>query len=223
MNAIRRLLYENGLALATLVLFAFSLTAQIGTGLAETNSDRSEHGEPGIALGPYLTSGHFVEALFENWESEFLQMGAFVALTVFLRQKGSPESKPLEGEQPSDRDPDPRRPGAPWPVKRGGMILKLYQNSLTIVLFALFFFSLAMHAVGGAMEYNEEQAAHGSPERVTALSYLGTTRMWFESFQNWQSEFMSVGALVVLGIVLRQKGSPESKPVDHPHGETGTE
>ena len=95
----RRLLYENGLALAMLFLFAVSLAGQLGAGFAEAIEDRSEHGEPAIALGPYLTSGHFVEAVFENWESEFLQMGAFVLLTVRLRQRGSPESKPLGNNQ----------------------------------------------------------------------------------------------------------------------------
>lgn len=218
----RRLLYENGLAIAMFAFFLAALAGQIGTGWAEYNDDRTEHGESSIALTAYLSSGHFVEALFENWESEFLQMGALVVLTVRLRQRGSPESKPLDGDQPVDRDPDPDRRGAPWPVRRGGLALKVYDKSLSLALFGLFAFSFAMHAVGGAAVYNEEQAAHGSPDRVTPLSYLATTRMWFESFQNWQSEFMSVGALIVLGIVLRQKGSPESKPVDHPHEETGT-
>jgi hypothetical protein len=219
----RRLIYENGLAIAMLLFFTFALAGQIGTGWVEANDDRSEHGEPAIALSAYLSSGHFVEALFENWESEFLQMGALVVLTIRLRQRGSPESKPLDGDQPVDREPDPDRPRAPWPVRRGGLVLKVYDKSLSLALFALFAFSFAMHAIGGAAVYNEERAAHGSSDRVTPVSYLATTRMWFESFQNWQSEFMSVGALIVLGIVLRQKGSPESKPVDHPHDETGSE
>ena len=219
----RRLLYENGLAIAMLVLFACALAGQIGTGWAEANDDRNEHGESSIGLSAYLSSGHFVEALFENWESEFLQMGALVVLTVRLRQRGSPESKPHRGDQPVDRGPDANRPRAPWPVSRGGLALRIYENSLSLALFGLFAFSFAMHAVGGAAVYNEEQAAHGGSDRVTPVSYLATTRMWFESFQNWQSEFMSVGALIVLSIVLRQRGSPESKPVDHPHDETGSE
>jgi len=106
-------------------------------------------------------------------------------------------------------------------VMQGGLIGKVYENSLAIALFALFFFSMAMHAVGGSMEYNDEEAMHGSPERVTPVSYLGTSRFWFESFQNWQSEFLSVGAIVVLSIFLRQRGSSQSKPVDAPHAETG--
>jgi hypothetical protein len=214
---------ENSLGLAAFLLFAVSLAGQIATGFTVANDDREEHGEPPIGLSSYLVSGHFVEAVFENWESEFLQMAAFVVLTVWLRQKGSPESKPLEGEQPQDKKPNPRRRGAPWPVKKGGLALKLYENSLGLALMGLFFFSFALHAVGGATEYNEEQQSHGSTEQVTAVGYVTTSRFWFESFQNWQSEFMSVGALVVLSIFLRQKGSPESKPVDHPHDQTGSE
>ncbi len=219
----RSFLKDNSLALAMLLLFALSLGGQIVTGLAEANDDRAEHDGAPVSLATYLGSGHFVEAVFENWESEFLQMGTFVVLTIGLRQKGSPESKPLEGEQPVDQEPNSRRAGAPWPVRRGGLVLKLYENSLGLALFALFALSFALHAVGGSTEFNEEQREHGSTEQVTALGYVGTSRFWFESFQNWQSEFMSVGALVVLSIFLRQKGSPESKPVDHPHGETGAE
>jgi len=215
----KRFLQENGLSVAMFVLFAISLAGQIGTGLAESNEDREEHGQAPQDLGTYLVSGHFIEAVFENWESEFLQMGAFVILTIGLRQKGSSESKKLEGEEEVDREPTPK-PGAPWPVMHGGLVAKVYENSLALALFGLFALSFALHAIGGSMEFNDEQAMHGAAERVTALSYLATPRFWFESFQNWQSEFMSVGALIVLSIFLRQRGSPESKPVDAPHAET---
>ena len=219
----RALIRNNSLSLAMTALFVLSLAGQVWTGLDEANDERSEHVNAALDLGTYLTSGHFVEAVFENWESEFLQMGIFVVLTVVLRQKGSPESKPLEGEQSVDAEPKPRRKKAPWPVRRGGVALKVYENSLGVALFALFSMSLALHAVGGAMEFNDDAEAHGSPARVTPASYLSTSRFWFESFQNWQSEFMSIGALVVLSIFLRQKGSPESKPVHEPHSKTGSE
>ncbi|MGI8565610.1 MAG: DUF6766 family protein, partial [Pyrinomonadaceae bacterium] len=110
---------------------------------------------------------------------------------------------------------------APWPVRRGGWVLKLYENSLALAFLLLFLISFALHAVGGAEEYSEEQLQHGEPA-VSVLQFFATSRFWFESFQNWQSEFFSIGAMVVLSIFLRQKGSPESKPVDSPHGETGT-
>ncbi|HEX5828893.1 MAG TPA: DUF6766 family protein [Candidatus Limnocylindrales bacterium] len=216
----RKLLRENSLSLAMFVLFVVSLAGQIWAGLAERNAEAESHGQPAQSLPAYLSSGHFIEAVFENWESEFLQMGAFVVLTVVLRQKGSSESKSVDGDEEVDREPE-AKPGAPWAVWRGGLVQKLYENSLAIALFALFGLSFVLHAVGGSMDYNDEQAAQGDPERVTPVSYVATSRFWFESFQNWQSEFMSVGALVVLSIFLRQKGSPESKPVDAPHGDTG--
>jgi hypothetical protein len=216
----KRFLYENSLTVAMALLFALSLAGQIATGLAESNADRVQHGEVPLELAAYLSSGHFIEAVFENWESEFLQMGVFVILTIGLRQKGSSESKRIDGEEEVDRKPTPT-PGAPSPVRHGGLVAKVYENSLGIALFTLFAFSFALHAVGGSMEYNDEQAAHGSRGLVTPVGYVGTSRFWFESFQNWQSEFMSVGALIVLSIFLRQRGSPESKPVDAPHTETG--
>jgi hypothetical protein len=159
----------------------------------------------------------------ENWESEFLQMFLFVALTAFLYQKGSAESKKLDGEEPVDRDPrlSRNRKNAPWPVRKGGIVLKVYEYSLSLALLILFTVCFVLHAASGAREYNEDRRAHGSGERVTALQYVGTPRFWFESFQNWQSEFLSVGTMVLLSIRLRQRGSPESKPVDAPHGQTG--
>ena len=217
----RRWLHEHSLALVMFALFALTLGGQIATGLAENNENREEHDQPPIGLTEYLSTGHFIEAVFENWESEFLQMSAFVVLTIMLRQKGSPESRPLAGRHPTDEDPDPNAPGAPWPVRVGGPLLWVYERSLGLVLFSLFLLSLGLHAIGGAEEFNDEQTQHGSSERVTPVGYLATPRFWFESFQNWQSEFMSVGALVVLSVYLRQKGSPESKPVGAPHAETG--
>ena len=203
-------------------LFALFLIGMSLAGQRAYNDEQTEHGEETVSYVGYLQTGHFVEEVFENWESEFLQMGGFVLLTVFLFQKGSPESKKLEGEAV---DEDPRhsdRDDAPWLVRTGGVKLWLYERSLTIALFALFFLSFALHAAGGAREYSAEQVAHGGSE-VGTLSYLATSRFWFESFQNWQSEFLAVGALVVLSIYLRQRGSPESKPVAAAHAETGSE
>ena len=218
----RRFLRDNGLSVVMLVLFALALAGQILTGHQEYNDDQSEHGRAEIGLGEYLTTGHFVEATFENWESEFLQMAAYVMLTVFLYQRGSSESKDPDKEEEVDRDPrrSKDKPDAPGPVRRGGLALKLYENSLFIAFVVLFLISFALHAAGGAAEYSSEQQAHGRAG-VTFWQYLATSRFWFESFQNWQSEFLSVAAIVVLSIWLRQRGSPESKPVDAPHDETG--
>lgn len=216
----RRLFRSNGLALVTLGLFLLFLILQSLASHRDYNQDQKEHREQEVGYVEYLGTGHFKEGVFENWESEFLQMGAYVLLTVFLRQRGSPESKKLEGEEDVDADPDSTGPRAPWPVRRGGLVLKLYENSLAIALFALFFLSMLAHAVGGAEEYSEEQVAHGEA-RVSTVEYMSTSRFWSESMQNWQSEFLAVGSLVVLSVFLRQKGSPESKPVDSPHHPEG--
>ncbi len=158
----------------------------------------------------------------ENWESEFLQMGMYVALTAFLYQKGSAESKKPGATEAVDRDPRRARnkKDAPWPVRRGGIALRLYEHSLSLAFFALFLGSFLMHAIGGRLNYNEEQMLHGK-SGITLGEYLRSDRFWFESMQNWQSEFLAISAMVLLSIFLRQRGSPESKPVESPHWQTG--
>ena len=219
----RRILRENGLSIVMFCLFLFSVVGQSIMGFHEYNDDQKDHGQASIGYVEYLGSGHFVEAIFENWESEFLQMAAYVILTAFLYQKGSPESKKLDEKESVDTDPKNsgrKKKDAPWPVRRGGFVLKIYQNSLSLALFLLFLISFTLHAAGGARLYSHEQMLHGGPS-VSTLQYLGTSRFWFESLQNWQSEFLSVFMLVILSIFLRQRGSPESKPVDSPHSKTG--
>ena len=219
----RRILRENGLSLVLGTMFLLFWFGQSLVGHAEYNAEQESHGEAGLAYGAYLTSPHFWEASTENWESEFLQIAAFVILTAVLFQKGSAESKKLEGSNPSDRDPRKvkLKPDAPWPVRRGGVALWLYERSLAITFLVLFAVSFVLHVLSGAADYREEQLAHGSVGPPTLMAYIGTSRFWFESLQNWQSEFLSIAAMVVLSIFLRQRGSPESKPVDSPHSETG--
>jgi hypothetical protein len=203
-------------------MFVAALTAQIGFGLAAYNEERAHDGLAALGLGAYLVSGHFLEALFENWESEFLQMGIFVVLSVKLRQKGSAESKPIDEDCACDEDPRAKASDrdVPWPVRRGGIALALYENSLAIAFTLLFAMSFAMHAVGGFLKTNAENIARGRPVE-TFWNYWTSSQFWFESFQNWQSEFLAVLAIVVLTIFLRQRGSPQSKPVAAPHGATG--
>jgi hypothetical protein len=214
-----RFLREHGLVTVNALLFVAFVVGMTLTGWQVSNADLAEHGGAAQTLGAYVVSGDFAEALFENWESEFLQMGSYVVLTVFLFQKGSPESKPIG--QPAPQDEDPRRhandPDAPWPVRRGGWVLVLYENSLLILFAVLFVAAFLLHAVGGAAGYSEEQHLHGRPG-VTPIEYLGTSQFWFESFQNWQSEFMVVALLAGAAVYLRQRGSGESKPVATPHG-----
>lgn len=221
----RRILRENGLSIVFGLLFVLVLIGQAVVGMYAYNDEQQQHGQPIVDFIGYLGSSHFLEATMENWESEFLQMFAFVVLTACLFQKGSAESKKLDEEEPVDRDPRKSRnkKDAPWPVRKGGLILKLYENSLSLAFLLLFVMAFALHAVGGAGEYNQSQLEHGSGEQLSTLAYMGTSRFWFESLQNWQSEFLAVGAMVVLSIFLRQRGSPESKPVDSPHSETGGE
>jgi hypothetical protein len=217
----KRWLFEHGLLVVNLALFILFLIGMALTGWQVSNQELADHGAAAQAFPQFLRSGDFAEAVFENWESEFLQMGAYVVLTIFLFQKGSSESKPIG--QPAPQDVDPRgkanHPGAPWPVRRGGLILVLYENSLLILFAVLFLASFIGHVLGGAAAYSEEQVLHGSPE-VGPLEYVATSQFWFESFQNWQSEFMVVALLVFASVWLRQRGSPESKPVHAPHGET---
>ncbi|SDP71657.1 hypothetical protein SAMN04487914_12948 [Arthrobacter sp. ok909] len=214
---------ERGLLLANAALFIAFFGGMVLSGAASYSEDQLAHGQPAVSVLQYLGTGAFVEATFENWESEFLQMGMYVLLTVFLFQKGSSESKPMGRAAPQDEDPRQAklRASTPWPVRRGGWVLKLYEHSLSIMFLLLFLMSFVLHAVGGSADYNDDQQAHGQPT-VTVLGYLATSRFWFESFQNWQSEFLAVAVLVGASVYLREKGSPESKPVAEPHYETGT-
>ena len=216
-------LRRNGLSLALTAIFLVFFAGQAWFGWQENNEDRLSHGDPPMALGSYLSSGHFLEATAENWESEFLQMFGYVLLTAALFQRGSSESKKLDEPEEVDRDPRAARhkKDAPWPVRRGGVALALYQHSLSLAFLLMFLVSIWLHAVGGAREYSEEQLSHGG-EAVSTWEYAATSRFWFESFQNWQSEFLALLAMVVLSIYLRERGSPESKPVDAPHHQTGT-
>lgn len=219
----KTLFRNNGLSIVLFALFALSLAGQYLTGWHEHNENQRQHGQPTVSLSAYVAEGHFIEATFENWESEFLQMSAYVIFTVSLFQKGSSESKDPDAEERVDKivKNSKYNKDAPWPVRRGGFVLKLYEHSLSLALLFLFVVSFILHGAGGVKDYNQEQAEHGEPP-VTMAGYMTSSRFWFESFQNWQSEFLSVGLMVVLTIFLRQKGSPESKPVDRPHSATGS-
>ncbi len=213
--------FRNGLTLVLILLFLLSFAGQMFTGREEYNEERKKYNQPSVALYSYLTTGHFFQATFENWESEFLQMGLYVLLTISLRQQGSSESKDLEKKEEVDREPNPNKNDAPWPVKRGGFLLTVYKNSLSLAFVILFITSFVLHAGGSFNKYNEEQIFEGKP-KVSVSEFIGQSRFWFESFQNWQSEFVAVISIVVFSIYLRQKGSPESKPVDASYEETGT-
>jgi hypothetical protein len=214
---------NNGLSITLFTLFAVFFSGQAVTGWLQENQELEQHQQRSVTFAHYVASDSFIEVTAENWESEFLQMFIYVLFTVFLFQRGSSESK--SPDEPEEVNRDPRlskdKPSAPWPVHAGGVVLKLYESSLALAFLLLFVISFGLHTLGGAGQFNEENRVHGAPT-VTVLEYLGTSRFWFESFQNWQSEFLAIGSMVVLSIFLRQRGSPESKPVDAPHSQTGS-
>lgn len=212
-------LYRNGLSLVFLFIFILTLVAQAYTGWKTHNEELSDLHAPAIGFATYLRSAHFISATFENFESEFLQMALYVLLTVKLRQLGSAESKSLDDQEEVDRIPQPSA-AAPWPVRKGGWVLKVYSNSLSIAFLLLFFASWGLHLFGSFKAHNIEQALQHKPAD-SLLDFITGPSFWFETFQNWQSEFLSVLAIVFLTIYLRQYGSPESKPVDASHLETG--
>jgi hypothetical protein len=204
-SGVKPFLRNNGLSITLLSLFLIFWGAQAITGFLEHNHDEAIHSRPPVEFGAYLRGEHFWEATFENWESEFLQMAAYVVLTVFLYQRGSAESK----DPDQDRD-TPAKGKHSW----------IYAHSLSLALGGLFLLSWLGHATAGWKHYNSEQFDHGLAA-VTLAQFLTAPRFWFESFQNWQSEFLAVAAVVLLSIWLREKGSPESKGLSAPNSQTG--
>ena len=209
-----RFLRDNGLTIVLVAAFLGSIGGMVFSGWAFENQELRQHGAPEVTLAAYVGSAAFLSAVFENWESEFLQMSAYVMLTAMLYQRGSAES----------RDPDdPYRPGdalpPAWSATRR-ISRWLYGHSLGIALALLFVASFVLHWLASVGAANEEALLHGAAAQ-SSLAYLADPRLWFESFQNWQSEFLSTAVLVVLSIFLRFKGSPESKPLAAAHSETG--
>ena len=220
----RRFAYENGLSLFFFGLFAAALVGQSVAGHADYNAEAEAHGGEPISYGRYLVSSAFGRAVLENWQSEYLQFALFALATVWFVQKGSPESKEL-GEEGTESDQKQKIGGhaqqnSPRWAKARGWRTALYSNSLIIVMGLVFFGSWFTQSVTGWSEYNAEQIDHERPT-TSWLGYVGSPNFWEQTFQNWQSEFLAVGSMAVLAIYLRQRGSPESKPVGAPHEATG--
>ena len=213
---------DNGLTIVLMLLFLGSLVGQWLTGVRFENQQLMEHGEAPISAVAFLRDATFLSTVFENWESEFLQMAMYVILTAVLFQRGSAESEDPDAK-PRDAtlNRKTRNPAAPAPLRAGPTARWLYAHSLGLTLLILFVLSFSLHWFFSAKQAAEEAALHG--ETVEPLwAYLASPQLWFESFQNWQSEFLSAAVLVVLSVWLRQKNSPESKPVTAPHDQTGT-
>jgi hypothetical protein len=218
----RRFVRDHSLSIATIGAFlVIWLGGQAWAGHRTFNDDQRAHGEAPVSFGEYLTHAEFGEATFENWESEFLQMGSYVLLTAYLVQRGSPESKPLRQKDRPEDYPERATQRSPALSRRSDWAQAIYRNSLSIALLGLFVLSFLAHLLSGTANYNEEQALESGAPPVSVLHFLGTSDFWFQSMQNWQSEFLAVGCLVLLSIVLRQHGSPQSKPVTATHAHTG--
>ena len=212
---------DNGLTVVLMLLFLGSLIGQWLTGVHFENEELVRHGKEPIGAIAFLADPQFLSTVFENWESEFLQMSAFVVLTTFLFQRGSSESE--------DPDTPPRdgrlsalrlKRNSPVALRKGPAARWLYAHSLGIALLILFIVSFTLHWLFSARQAADEAALHGEAAE-TFGQYLTSAQLWFESFQNWQSEFLSTAVLVVLSIWLRQMNSPESKKLTAPHSETG--
>jgi hypothetical protein len=222
----RRFLRENSLSLVFLAFFLAAVGGQAIAGWSEFNDEAMAHSEATISLGRYLVSSSFGNALLENWQSEYLQFTLYILLTVWFVQRGSPESKEVEkagGESDADQLLGAHaRPESPRWATAGGVRTRLYSNSLLIVMVSIWLLSWFGQSVTGWSEFNSDQITHHQPT-VNWLGYLGTANFWEATLQNWQSEFLAVGSMAVLSIYLRQRGSPESKPVGAAHDATGVE
>jgi hypothetical protein len=222
----RRFLRENSLSLVFLAFFVAAVAGQAFAGWNEFNDEALAHQEATISLGRYLTSSSFGNALLENWQSEYLQFTLYILLTVWFLQRGSPESKELDkagGE--SDEDQlvgEHARADSPRWARVGGWRTAVYSNSLVTLMTTIWLLSWFGQSVTGWSEYNSDQLTHHQ-STVSWIGYLGTANFWESTLQNWQSEFLAVGSMAVLSIYLRQRGSPESKPVGAPHDATGME
>ena len=222
----RRFLRENSLSIVFLGLFLAAVVGQAIAGHADFNDDQDRHGDPRISLARYLVSSEFGVAVMENWQSEYLQFTLFVVLTVWLLQRGSPESKELdkagaESDQQQRVGPHAQQSSPRW-AKVGGIRTKLYENSLLIVMGTIWIGTWFAQSVTGVAQYNTERLGH-QQDPLSWSSYITTPDFWERTLQNWQSEFLAVGSMAILAVYLRQRGSPESKPVGAPHTSTGVE
>ena len=220
-----RFLRDNSLSLFFLLLLLVSIAGQSLAGWHEYNSEQFAHEEPTVTWGYYVTSSSFWAAVMENWQSEFLQFSFFVAATIWLVQRGSNESKPPEDvglESDQKQQIGGHAPGnAPGWARARGWRTAVYSHSLLIVMTAIFFATWFAQSLTEKTVYNADQREHGE-QAVSWGSYVTTPDFWEKTLQNWQSEFLAVGTMAVFTVYLRQRGSPESKPVGAPHDQTGT-
>jgi hypothetical protein len=221
---VKRFVRDNGLAIFFLTIFLLALGLQTVAGWHDYNNGQLRHGSEAIGYGRYLLSSEFGVALLENWQSEYLQFALYITATVWLLQRGSPESKELgQAGGESDREQKIGRHAdddSPLWARVGGVRTRVFSNSLLIVMGTIWLLSWLGQSITGRVAYNEERLEHREGG-LDYLQYLGSADFWERTFQNWQSEFLAVGSMAVLAVYLRQRGSPESKPVGEAHGHTG--
>ena len=222
----RRFVKQQSLSIVFLALFLAALGGQAIAGHADFDEQQLRHGDPEISLSRYVVSSEFGVDVMENWQSEYLQFTLFVLLTVWLLQRGSPESKELDKSgRESDEEQkvgEHAQQNSPLWAKVGGIRRTIYENSLLIVMGTMWLGTWFAQSVAGLSQYNSERLDH-HVDAVTWASYLGRPDFWNRTLQNWQSEFLAVGSMAILAVYLRQRGSPESKPVGAPHTATGVE
>lgn len=222
--SVGKLVRVNSLALFFGALFLAAVMGQSIAGYYAHNAEQLEHGAETVSYVGYLTSSHFGQAVLENWQSEFLQFALFILATVWLVQRGSPESKKLDEAGRESKKQQllgyAATKASPRWAKVGGWRTWLYSNSLLIAMFAIFFASWAVQSLTGLNDLNAQHREHGEPI-LSWVSYVTGAEFWEDTLQNWQSEFLAVGTMAVFAIYLRQRGSPESKPVGAPHEDTG--
>jgi hypothetical protein len=222
----RRFIRDNSLSIVFLLLFLGALGGQAIAGHADFNEEQVRHGDPEISMSRYVVSSSFGAAVMENWQSEYLQFTLLILLTVWLLQRGSPESKELDkGGRESDEEQRVGRHAlrdSPAWAKVAGIRRTLYENSLVLVMGTFWLGTWFAQSVTGLVQYNSERLDHHL-DTVGWWHYLGKPDFWENTLQNWQSEFLAVGSMAILSVYLRQRGSPESKPVGAPHATTGVE
>ncbi|MFD7310465.1 DUF6766 family protein [Promicromonospora sp. NPDC059942] len=222
----RRFIRDNGLSLAFIAIFLVTLVGQSFAGHAAEVEELAQHGRPPVGYLDFVTSSAFLVDVAENWQSEFLQFFMFIFATIWLVQRGSPESK-KPGDEGVGTDEEQlvgehARPDSPAWSRARGIRLWLYANSLLLVMGTIFLLSWSAQSLGGHVVANEEAAEHGEPA-LTWLQYVASPDFWNRTLQNWQSEFLAVAAMVTFAVFLRQRGSSESKPVGTPHHTTSVE
>jgi hypothetical protein len=220
-----RFLRTNGISLFFGALLLASLIGQAFAGLNQFNAEAIEHESETYGWFRYVTSSEFGGDVLENWQSEFLQFFLYVFATVWLIERGSSESKQVENaglmSDQSQFVGGYAKPNSPAWARVGGLRQRLYESSLGLAMLFCFVGSWLTQSLTNWRAFNKDQLDHDG-STIGWGEYWANADFWHRSLQNWQSEFLAIGTMAVFSIYLRQRGSPESKPVGAPHEETSS-